>query len=166
MNEAAGGGTNRSASHSQIFALRKCLKICNSLINILNISYSGNIRVPAEIFQMHACLSSERILIIVRRRGSAMIAELIGRYKSASRQLEEAVARDDRDSVHALDRQIQGHWKALLDCCPDAREDALMLASFLVGMLAADSHVSEIQSQAAARILRLLEDVLESRSAA
>ncbi|MFP1631893.1 hypothetical protein ACLB6G_09160 [Zhengella sp. ZM62] len=95
-----------------------------------------------------------------------MVAELIGRYRSASRQLEEAVARDDRDTIHVLDRQIQTAWNALIDCCPDAREDALKLAAFLVGMLTADSHVSEIQSQAAARVLRLLEDALLSRSAA
>lgn len=95
-----------------------------------------------------------------------MVAELIGRFTAASRELEEAVAQDDRDAVHALDRQIQTCWKAIVDCCPGAREDALMLASFLVGVLTVDTRDSEVHSQAAARVLRLFEDALGSLPAA
>lgn len=91
-----------------------------------------------------------------------MADHLIDRFRSASNGLKQAVAANDDVLIASFDRHIQAAWKDLVEHAPESGADARTLARFFVEILAPEEETSRIQSEAAARLIELLNGPLDA----
>ncbi|MEM1039157.1 MAG: hypothetical protein AAGI12_06770 [Pseudomonadota bacterium] len=73
-----------------------------------------------------------------------------------SRRLSAAVAANDEDAVAALDAQTAANFRAALSAQPGNVFEAIDLASFLLEFLTPEGERTELEKQAAARLIELV----------
>jgi len=85
-----------------------------------------------------------------------LVAGRIQDFKCVSRKLSAAVAANDEEAIVALDAQTAAMFRAALSAQPGNVFEAMDLANFLLEFLSPDSERTELEKQAAARLMELV----------